>query len=307
MRFSRGYPLNTAPPPGWNGFDQRVFNRGAGRYGIKENVEWSVLHQTFFCRHTIVAPFNGARVRETKWRGAEDNKNLNVFRVWDVALCGPCLPHPPPTAGRGAAATVPTPMPLAVPRFPSILLHGAGVRPRSIAKPWPGHTSTGNVYKRPSFPPIPGQRFCCFARLQIKAHSHWLGRFASSFHCVSVVQLRLSSGREKLILCFGRRESCGPGAHRDDEREVASWKVVHYLRDCIGNLGWVHFLELEEVLHCAPPSQRFGSSHPAVFGGRWVKPFWVVGEPRMAPWAGRSLGLGREPGAAATGLGERSW
>lgn len=205
MRFSRGFPLNTAPPPGWNGFDQRVFNRGTGKYGIKGNVEWSVLHRTFFCRHTILAPFNGARVRETKWRGAEDNKSLNVFRVWDVALCGPCLPHPPPTAGRGAAATVPTPMPLAVPRFPSILLHGAGVRPRSIAKPWPGHTSTGNVNRRPSILPIPGQRFGCFARLQTKAHTHWLGRFASSFHCVSVVQLPLSSGREKLILCFGRR------------------------------------------------------------------------------------------------------
>ena len=113
----RGKPLNTAPPPGWNGFDQRVFNRGTGRYGIKGNVEWSVLHRTFFCRHTILAPFNGARVRETKWRGTEDNKSLNVVLVWDVALCGPCLPHPPPTAGRGAAATVPTPMPLAVPRF----------------------------------------------------------------------------------------------------------------------------------------------------------------------------------------------
>ena len=308
MRFSRGFPLNTAPPPGWNGFDQRVFNRGTGKYGIKGNVEWSVLHRTFFCRHTILAPFNGARVRETKWRGAEDNKSLNVFRVWDVALCGPCLPHPPPTAGRGAAVTVPTPMPLAVPRFPSILLHGAGVRPRSIAKPWPGHTSTGNVNRRPSILPIPGQRFGCFARLQTKAHTHWLGRFASSFHCVSVVQLPLSSGREKLILCFGRRESCGPGAHRDDEREVASWTVVHYLRDCIGNVGVGAFFGAGgggtlcspiPTLWFLPPSSLWGTLGETILG-RGGAALGLLGD-------GRSLGLGREPGAGATGLEEQSW
>lgn len=148
-----------------------------------------------------------------------------------MALCGPCLPtrlH----AQRGATLTVPTPIPLSTtPRFRAYSSMAPGVRPlRSIAKPWPGHTSTGNVCKRPSFPPIPGQRFCCFARLRIKAHSHWLGRFASSFHCVSVVQLRLSSGREKLILCFGRRESCGPGAHRDDER---GWPVGKSSTTCV--------------------------------------------------------------------------
>lgn len=199
-------------------------------------------------------------------------------------------------------------LPLAVPRFPSILLHGAGVRPRSIAKPLPGHTPTGNVYGRPSFPPIPGQRFGCFARLQTKAHSHWVGRFASSFRYVSVAQLPLSSGREKLILCFGKRESSGPGAHRDDEREVASWIVVHYLRDCIGNVGVGAFFGAGgNVTLCSPipalwflpPSSLWGTLGETILG-RGGAALGPLGD-------GRSLGLGRKPGARATGLGEQSW
>lgn len=61
--------------------------------------------------------------------------------------------------------------------------------------------------------------------------------------------------------------------------------------------GWVHFLQLEELLHSAPPSQRFGSSHPAVFGGRWVSPFLGRGGTELGPFGGgRSLGLGGELG-----------
>ena len=154
-----------------------------------------------------MAPLNGARVGGSKWRGAEgDNKRLRVSRVWDVALCGRCLPRPPPTAGRGALATVPRPAPLAVPRLPSVLLHGAGVRPRSLAKPRPGHTPTNNTHRRPSFLPISGQRLGRFARSQMKAHSHWPARFASSVRrSLSVAQFPPGSEREDLVLGIGRR------------------------------------------------------------------------------------------------------
>lgn len=55
----------------------------------------------------------------------ERRRQLNVSRFWAVALWGRCLPRPPPTAGRDAAATLPRPVAIAVPGLPSVLLHGA--------------------------------------------------------------------------------------------------------------------------------------------------------------------------------------
>lgn len=67
--------------------------------------------------------------------------------------------------------------------------------------------------------------------------------------------------------------------------------------------GWAHFLQPEEVLHFAPPSQRFGSSHPAVFGGRWVSSFRERGGTELGPFGGgRSLGLGEEQGLGTPSL-----
>lgn len=62
-------------------------------------------------------------------------RQLIVSGVWAMTLWGQCLPRPPPTAGRGAAGTVPRPVPIAVPGLPSVLLHGAGVQPRSLPEP----------------------------------------------------------------------------------------------------------------------------------------------------------------------------
>lgn len=97
-----------------------------------------------------MAPLNGAR-GENQVESGRKQQMSQVPRVWDMALCGRCLPRPPPTAGRGATATVPRPVPIAVPRLPSILLHGAGVRPRSLTKRQPGHAPSVNAHRRPSF------------------------------------------------------------------------------------------------------------------------------------------------------------
>lgn len=52
--------------------------------------------------------------------------------------------------------------------------------------------------------------------------------------------------------------------------------------------------------HSAPPSQCFGSSHPALFEGRWVSPFMGPGGAAFGPFGGgRSLGLEKALGRGA--------
>ena len=163
-----------------------VNKEGLGRYGVEGNVEWLVLHG-IFSRHMPVAPLNGARVGGTKLGEWKDTTNVSFSRVWDVARWGQHLSRPPPPAGRGAAATVPRPVPIAVPRLPSVLLHGAGVRPRSLANTWPGHAPTVNAHRRPSLPPIPRQR---------------LGRFAARHNRVA-----LSLATQVCVICTAARAS----------------------------------------------------------------------------------------------------
>lgn len=68
----------------------------------------------------------------------------------------------------------------------------------------------------------------------------------------------------------------------------------------------MHFLELREVLPCAPPFQRFGSAHPAVFGGCWVHPFLGRREVAFGSFSsGWNLGLGEELGGGASVLERR--
>lgn len=69
----------------------------------------------------------------------EGRRQLSIPRFWAVTFWGRWLPRPLPTAGRDVAATVPRPVPIAVPGLPSVLLHGAGVRQRILAKLRLGH------------------------------------------------------------------------------------------------------------------------------------------------------------------------
>lgn len=112
----------------------------------------------------VVAPLNGAQVGGTEGSGKTP---LSVSGVGTMALWSHCLSRPPPTAGRGAAGTVPRPVPIAVPGLPSVLLHGAGVclSPgvclRAPAGPRPHRKRTETLEP----PPIPRPRLgCCILR-----------------------------------------------------------------------------------------------------------------------------------------------
>lgn len=63
--------------------------------------------------------------------GAEAVKFLNLPRsgTWQ---CSRCLPRPPPMVILGVAGTIPKPVPIAVPRFASVLFHGARVWPGAV-------------------------------------------------------------------------------------------------------------------------------------------------------------------------------
>lgn len=142
-------------------------------------------------------------------------------------------------------------------------------------------------------------------------HSHWLARLRHLFPQPEHRPVYFKSWGERIALCVSREKSCvvlvilvATTARQPDSQ--LSTTCVTLLVTSRG----VRILDLEEVLHCAPPSNLFGSSHPSVFGGRWVSPFLGRGGVAFDPFGGgrsrsRSLGLGKERGSGTPVLARR--
>lgn len=126
-------------------------------------------------------------------------------------------------------------MAIAVPGLPSVLLHGAGVRPSSLPKPRLGHAPTVNVYRRLSFPPIPVPQLGCCNVSQANGALSLVTQIASSVPLSLTVATSFRG--KKIILCFARRETCASSDPNGEDSEAARLTAFHNSRDWIGNVG----------------------------------------------------------------------